>query len=313
MATTLEELLQPFLNTSPQTMDVGEKRPFGYEPFDMPLRASRLDLAGYEPILETIYAYETGSSIPALEIKQRDPASDSESERLAQMGGNLTLQLAALRQHITRELKGMDSSSPDKFSTLSLPFVIGANFWEAISLIRGGQAIAVVQIHKSGLNVLVEKHAIGLQYEMSEADGYTNLLRLTTMALAATLTSCNTLLLPSHTARESPLDLETREHILHIMEHEARVDGYKAPLKGAYWPDLLAIRLIEASALLLAEIEAGTTSFELELQKTQAARAADVLSGKAVWVGQTKFENSALTIQGPVAPEYAPWKASPLT
>ena len=82
--------------------------------------------------------------------------------------------------------------------------------------------------------------------------------------------------------------------------------AYGPAQKGAYWPTLLAARLMRAAEALAA----SDTDLEDASNQAQADRRAAVAAGTRVWVGQTKFGNAALTIPGP-APQGVPDWLSP--
>lgn len=290
---SLDELLAPFLTDA--TPEAGAERPFGFESFSMPVRAFAQDLAPYADEMADLEAMDAKPLPPQFLTEPAVLSVDAiDTLPLCEAGANVSTQLAALLQGLPTSLE----STP----TITWRCGLSGDVWEDLALIRAGKASVYRHFRKHGVEVFVLKIiAAGRQADMTAADGYTNLLRLTTHALTAHIAGVDQLHLPAFAAAAPGLET-LRERIDQVVEHESRVHEYAAAQKGAYWPTLLAARLMQAAESLKGE------DLEAQAAATLTLRQAAVAEGKRVWVGQTQFANPALTIPGPAlvgSPDWA--------
>ena len=99
------------------------------------------------------------------------------------------------------------------------------------------------------------------KWDMAHYDKHTNLLRLTTAAMAAIFGGVNALALaPFHqeTLSESDTMLSARlsRNIQHILSHESHLDFVQDPGGGAYYIEIMTQKLAEASWKLFQKVEA---------------------------------------------------------
>jgi hypothetical protein len=294
----LDALLASFLETQP-AMPESQERPFAYEPFALPIRGFAESLQGYDAEVAALEAMDAPPLVPIfLEEAITLPTGAIDTCNLADAGANVTTQLAALLRRL-RAHNWNVNHTPEIFWQCGL----GGHVWENLGLMRAGKALVYAYFASINQPVFVLKiSAVGLATSMTEADGYTNLLRLSTEALTAHMAGVEYLYLPAFAAKAPGLE-ELRQRIHAVAEHESRVHAYGAAQKGAYWPTLLGAKLMQATHAL-ADSGADLTE---EADKILAQKKADVATGKRVWVGQTQFANPALTIAGPHAPATAEW------
>ena len=285
MATDLQSLLAPFLDSTPQA-EAGVERPFGYEPFTMPIRGLA-GMAEREPNAHWLEALRKADKLVA-ETQYIATPSDNEIDitEYAEDGGALHTQLFAI-QIIKHSARG---------ETLSVAAGIGVDFWGELAKLRCIKAMAV----EAGIEL--ELHVHGLASNMVQADGYSNILRLSTMALVAHLAGANTVYLPPFSANDTRLHKSVRENIHNLLVHEARLPNGQSALTGIYWLDLLCLRLLGA-----AQSIAGGKALEDTDEAVAARRRAHAAEGKQVWVGQNRYQNELLTIAGPEPAAYHPW------
>lgn len=292
---SLDELLAPFLTDTPA--ESGPERPFGFEPFSMPVRAFPADLLAYVAEVSDLEAMDAKPLPPQLlETPMPLPAGAIDTLPLSEAGANVSTQLAAL-------LHGLKALPTGAGTELLWRCGLSGDVWEDLALIRAGKALVYRHFRNAGIDVFVlHIAASGRLADMTAEDGYTNLLRLTTHALTAHMAGVDYLYLPQFAAQAPGLET-LRERIAQVVEHESRVHEYAAAQKGAYWPTLLAARLMQA-----AEALAGSgQDLEVAAATTLAERKAAIAAGTRVWVGQTRFANPALTIPGPALAGSPDW------
>lgn len=292
---SLDELLAPFLTDSPA--DAGPERPFGFEPFSMPVRAFPTDLAAYAAEVSDLEAMDAKPLPPQLlENPAELPTGAIDTLPLSEEGANTSTQLAAL-------LRGLKALVAGPGTEVLWRCGLSGDVWEDLALIRAGKALVYRNFRQAGVEVFVLRIAAsGRLADMTAEDGYTNLLRLTTHALTAHMAGVDQLYLPAFAAQAPGLET-LRERIAQVVEHESRVHQYAAAQKGAYWPTLLASRLIQAAEALAASPQ----DLSAAAAATLADRKAAVAAGTRVWVGQTRFANPALTIPGPALAGSPDW------
>jgi|GEM_PF-6571807 len=293
----LDALIRPFLEV-PFPLAQSAETPFSYEPISLPARAFAASLLGYETEVAALQAMDATPQVPAF-LTQPAPLAPNilDTFTLAEAGANITTQLAALRRGLNTLAAQPDT--PEVHWHLGL----GGHVWENLALLRAGKALVYTYFQQQNQPVFVVRlHARGLATAMSEADGYTNVLRLSTIALCAHIEGVDTLYLPPFAAEASAL--ETLRHRIHaVAEHESLVHAYGPAQQGAYWPTLLAARLLRAAYSLAA----SGANLHAAAADTLAQKRADVLAGKRVWVGQTLYTQPNLTIPGPASAATTEW------
>ena len=293
----LDDLLAPFL-IGTDAPDAGNQVSFSYEPFTLPIRAYAGSLAGYEAEIAAIEAMDAPPGSPSmLEDPFQLPLNAINTAPIAEAGANITTQLAAL-------LHGLANyESQEATPTLYWQCGLGANFWEDLALLRAGKALIYEYFTFEGNPVFILKIcAVGRMADMTPADGYTNLLRLSTHALTAHAAGVDMLYLPPF-AENAPGLEQLRERIHQVVEHESLVGTYGQAQKGAYWPTLLAAKLMQSAK----ELAYTKKDLFAEAALTFAQKRADVEAGKRAWIGQTIYANHALTIPGPQASGLVEW------
>lgn len=292
---SLDELLAPFVTDAP--VDAGPERPFGFEPFAMPVRAFAADLAAYAAEVNDMEAMDAEPFPPQLlESRTELPAGAIDTLPLSEAGANATTQLAAL-------VRGLKNIPVVQNNEVFWQCGLSGDVWEDLTLIRAGKALVYRHFREAGVEVFVLRIAAsGRQADMTAEDGYTNLLRLTTHALTAHMAGVDQLYLPPFAAHAPGLEA-LRPRIAQVVEHESRVHAYASAQKGAYWPTLLAARLMQAASTLAVSFQDLTAVAATTLVERKAA----VAAGTRVWVGQTRFGNPALTIPGPALAGSPDW------
>ena len=285
MPTDLQSLLAPFLVAVPDS-SAGVERPFGYEPFAMPVRGLA-GVAEREPNAVWLEQLRAADALMAQTQYLDTPIEpDIDLTEFAEDGGALYTQVFAARV----------VAMPAPGDGVSLGVGIGVDFWGELAKLRCIKAIAA----KAG--VKLELHVHGLASNMVAADGYSNILRLSTMALAAHLAGAAFVYLPPFSAEDSGLHQAVRQNIQNLIVHEVRLPAGQSAITGSYWFDLLCLRLLAAS-----ETVPSLEALEEADNAVAARRTADAAEGRQVWVGQTRFQNELLTIPGPMPAGYHAW------
>ncbi len=295
---TLGALLAAFESTSAEP-NAGPEQPFGFEPFALPVRAFAHSLSPFGAEVRLLEAMDA-DPLPPQWIERLVPLNGTgvDTATLAESGANATTQLAALLRHLATLPQ---SEQP----TLTWRCGFGRDFWENMALVRAGKALVLSHFETTGQAVFVLKvEACALAAAMTEADGYSNLLRLSQVALSAHTAGVDSVYLPEFAKEAKGLE-SLRERIDQVVAHESRVHSYAQGQKGAYWPTLLAAKMMLASRELAAS---GQDLAEIAAQ-TLAEKRQAVASGKRVWVGQTAYTNNSLTVAGPAARATAEWAA----
>lgn len=270
------------------------KQAFLNEPFSMPARAFNHDLDAYQPQVNAINAMLHGYAEPEYVEDFGDATPGSliiDCTALAEEGYNYSTQLAFTLESIL---------TSDSF-TEDIPVIIWrtpiyCDFVASSAYIMAGQALLNAALLHKGYPAFILKKEISTQADdMSSADGYSNLLRLTTVALVAFLTGADKLKLhPFSSTPALPLHKQIKENIGQVISNEANLGQHKNLLKGSYYLMLVACKMMEAAWQIFQD---GREKKNTLLEKYQAMAPSPHTTGR-IKVGETHFSNPDLSIPG---------------
>ena len=292
---TYDALLAQFSSPPQQPSSLGPQQPksklIGFEDIDMPARATAADLQGYQEELAAIRSMDSTKIEPKLvaEAHQEAGYATVDTSNIAAQGGNALQQLAALAAGV---------AVLDAAGAANLVWRLGINtdFWTNVGLIRAGQGIIWQHLHSRGIEVFIlKKHAIMPLNSMGTLDGYSNVIRQSIATTTAILTGADLLTLPPFAASMTPDRLRVQANLLPVLAEEGKILTHSNLFSGAYWPDLLAAKLMRKALKL------DIATLHEAIAATAAARKAAIESGQLTIVGETKFANPLLTIPGPTA------------
>jgi len=287
-----EALLAQFGTSQVKPVPLGtETKLMGFEDLEMPARASAADLDGYQIELTAIRNMDSTKIEPRLvaESHQEPGFATIDTSNIASQGGNALQQLAALAAGI----EVLDAAGA---SSLVWRMGISTDFWSNIGLIRAGQGIIWQHLHSRGIQVFVlKKHAIMPFSSMGSLDGYSNIIRQSIATTTAIVTGADLLTLPAFAAEMSTDRQRIQSNLLPVIAEEGKILTYANLFTGAYWPDLLAAKLMRKA------LQLDISNLHKAIAATDSSRKAAIVSGNNTIVGETKFANAQLTIPGPVA------------
>lgn len=308
---TLSELYTLF--QTPSQSPANNKKPFAFEPFAMPVRAIEADVQGQAQAIQALREMEAVGAVPEFVSEKSSAQSLSglviDTAKYAEAGASFSQQVAAFLCHLYEEAPAPGTD------VLTVHWLVGLepDLAASCAAIRAGPALAARLLKVRGNEVFIlRNHACANPATLVEADAYSNLLRLTSIALAAHLTGCYTIHLPVFSAEATDQHKTITESIHKVIAHEARLTEHGLVLEGSYWHDLLAIRMMESAWELFAQIQkagglnshSGMAIFNELVQDSLHRRLDAAQSGAYVWVGQTKFTNPDLTIAGPIGRKF---------
>jgi methylmalonyl-CoA mutase len=179
------------------------------------------------------------------------------ADELAEAGGNAVEQLGYALAAGVERLAALAAKSTVDEAARSIEFVyaISSTYFLEIAKLRAArliwaQAVAAFSL-KDPQSALARIHARTARIDKSVYDHYTNLLRVTTEALAAAVGGCDQL-----TVEPFGFDEHLAVNVGRILRHEAHVDAVADPAGGSYYVEALTDALARAAWKLFQKVEA---------------------------------------------------------
>ena len=180
------------------------------------------------------------------------------ADELAEAGGNAVEQLGYALAAGVERLSALAATGTVDEAARSIEFVyaIGSTYFLEIAKLRAArliwaQAVAAFS-PKDEHSALARIHARTTRLDKSVYDRYTNLLRVTTEALAAAVGGCDKL-----TVEPFGFDQHLAVNVGRILHHEAHVDAVADPAGGSYYVEALTDALARAAWKLFQQVEAA--------------------------------------------------------
>jgi len=140
--------------------------------------------------------------------------------------------------------------------SIEFVFSVGSTYFLEIAKLRAARLIWAQAVAAFGPTdpqcALARIHARTTRLDKSVYDHYTNLLRVTTEALAAAVGGCDRL-----TVEPFGFDQHLAVNIGRILRHEAHVDAVADPAGGSYYVEALTDSLARAAWKLFQQVEAA--------------------------------------------------------
>ncbi|MGD0668605.1 MAG: methylmalonyl-CoA mutase family protein [Bryobacteraceae bacterium] len=180
------------------------------------------------------------------------------ADELAEAGGNAVQQLGyALAAGVERLAALAQAGTVDHAArSIEFVFAVGSTYFLEIAKLRAARLVwaqAVAAFQPADLNcALARIHVRTTRLNKSVYDHYTNLLRVTTEALAAAVGGCDRL-----TVEPFGFDKHLAVNVGRILEHEAHVDAVADPAGGSYYIETLTDSLARAAWKLFQRVEAA--------------------------------------------------------
>ncbi len=180
------------------------------------------------------------------------------ADELAEAGGNAVQQLgyalaAGVERLATLAAKG---TVDDAARSIEFVFAVGSTYFLEIAKLRAARLIwaqAVAAFQPADLHcALARIHVRTTRLNKSVYDRYTNLLRVTTEALAAAVGGCDRL-----TVEPFGFDEHLAVNVGRILEHEAHVKAVADPAGGSYYIETLTDSLARAAWKIFQQVEAA--------------------------------------------------------
>ena len=229
------------------------------------------NLAGLEAQTQTApgqFPFARGSGKP-WEAADAVPSGANviRADELAEAGANAVQQLGyALAAGVERlaALAASGTVVDEAARSIEFVFSIGSTYFLEIAKLRAARLIwaqAVAAFEPADpQSALARIHARTTRLDKSVYDRYTNLLRVTTEALAAAVGGCDRL-----TVEPFGFDQHLAVNVGRILRHEAHVDAVADPAGGSYYVEALTDSLARAAWRLFQQVEAaGGYSREVE-------------------------------------------------
>jgi methylmalonyl-CoA mutase len=219
------------------------------------------NLAGLEAQTQTApgqFPFARGSGKP-WEAADAVPSGANviRADELAEAGANAVQQLGYALAAGVERLTALAATGTVDEAARSIEFVysIGSTYFLEIAKLRAARLIwaqAVAAFGPADLNcALARIHARTTRLDKSVYDRYTNLLRVTTEALAAAVGGCDRL-----TVEPFGFDQHLAVNVGRILRHEAHVDAVADPAGGSYYVEALTDSLARAAWKLFQQVEA---------------------------------------------------------
>jgi methylmalonyl-CoA mutase len=231
------------------------------------------------------------------------------ADELAEAGANAVQQLGyALAAGVERLAAA--GTVDDAARAVEFVFAVGSTYFLEIAKLRAARLLWAQAVAAFGPAerqcALARIHVRTTRLNKSVYDRYTNLLRVTTEALAAAVGGCDTL-----TVEPFGFDEHLAVNVERILRHEAHADAVADPAGGSYYVEALTDSLARAAWKLFQQVEAaGGYSSEVASGAVARALAASrarlekaVASRRATLVGVNNFPNTMEQSAEAAAPE----------
>src|ERR1035438_4027893 len=180
------------------------------------------------------------------------------ADELGEAGGNAVQQLGYALAAGVERLTALAATGTVDEAARSIEFVfsVGSTYFLEIAKLRAARLIWAQAVAAFGPAdpqcALARIHARTTRLDKSVYDHYTNLLRVTTEALAAAVGGCDRL-----TVEPFGFDQHLAVNIGRILRHEAHVDAVADPAGGSYYVEALTDSLARAAWKLFQQVEAA--------------------------------------------------------
>ncbi len=176
-------------------------------------------------------------------------------------------------------------------------FAIGTDYLFEIARLRAFRILWANLAQLKALHPMCLIQAETSRRELSPIDTDTNLLRHTTMAMAAISGTADSLIVRAHTLENSDDANRLALNIHNLLADESEFEALSDPCYGSYYIEALTEALIDKAweKFLWIEENGGYSGIETsgwlaaELNRIDALRKADLTSGKVVKVGLNKY------------------------
>ena len=173
-----------------------------------------------------------------------EPASAIRADHFHDSGANAVQELAfALSAAVERVAGGAGE--------VDIVFGVGSNYFFEIAKLRAAR-LAWKQVEQAfSASIPLRIHARTATANKSLCDPYTNLLRVTTEALAAVIGGCDSLIV-------EPFEFSARlaTNVQLLLKHEVHLDEIADPAAGSYYVEWLTDALARQAWMLFQEMEA---------------------------------------------------------
>jgi methylmalonyl-CoA mutase len=180
------------------------------------------------------------------------------ADELAEAGANAVGQLGyALAAGVERLAALAATTTVDEAArSIEFVFAVGSTYFVEIAKLRAARLVwaqAVAAFHPADLDsALAHIHARTTRLNKSVYDRYTNLLRVTTEALAAAVGGCDRL-----TVEPFGFEPHLAVNVERVLRHEAHMDAVADPAGGSYYIEMLTDSLARAAWKLFQQVEAA--------------------------------------------------------
>lgn len=210
------------------------------------------------------------------------------------------------------ETRNVDSAAPE----IEFVFAVGPSYFIEIAKLRAARLLWAQAVSAFGAKVdescRMRLHVRTPRRNKSLFDRYTNLLRVTTEALAAVIGGCDKL-----TVQAFGFDEHQALNVQRILREETHLDAVADAAGGAYYVEALTDSLARAGWKLFQEVEAaGGYAMALEsgliaraIAATCAAREKTMSSRRRSLVGVNNYPNASERVPEVAAP---PMEEGPL-
>jgi methylmalonyl-CoA mutase len=259
------------------------------------------DLAGLGAQLETEPGqppFVRGTGKPWATVQEYVPPADAvRGDELHERGANAVQELGfALAAGVERLAALCDSQPVDAAAQkVEFVFAVGPAYFIEIAKFRAARMLWSQAVAAFGAKPVPMRIAVRTPLRnKSVLDRYTNLLRVTTEALAAAIGGCDTL-----AVQPFGFDEHLAANVQHIIREEAHIDRVADPAGGSYFIETLTASLARAAWKLFQQVEAeggyakavASGSVEKALAQSRAALAKAVSSRRRTLVGVNNFPN----------------------
>lgn len=241
-------------------------------------------------------------------------------------GADDFLESALILSSLNEYLHYLKSSDPKSLENrkISIEIAIGINFYLGIAKIRAIRILMSQLLKEYALkNLSISINAVTSPYYNSHKDRYTNLLRHTTMGLAAVIGNVDGLIITPF-EKENPFSNRLARNIQHLLKEESYMDKVMDMMSGSYFMEELTLTFIDKTwnEFLRIEEEGGfinnmrNGSIKVQINKQHSDRLAKINSEKRTMIGVNKYqiENEEIVdneADKPASKE--PWVLDPIT
>ena len=214
----------------------------------------------------------------------------------------LAFSLASGVEYIDR-LTSMDLTPDQVAGHMSFSFSIGSDYFMEISKLRAARLLWAVILEQYDCNEKkISIETVSSAWSQTVYDPYTNMLRGTVAAMAATIGGSGTVhVSPLDSAYEKPGEFTRRmaRNTQLILKNESYIDRVIDPSAGSYYIENLTDSIARAAWELFLEVEKAGGIIESlksgyiqeQIEKTASAKDKDLVTGKTTLLGVNRYPN----------------------